>query len=76
MSFSEVAEMLRYPSIQAARKALLRGSFPIPMVRMPPRRGWYATPKTVAAFLDSLDANALGSPVGASCTAEEDSEMT
>lgn len=67
--------MLKFPSIQAARKALLRGTFPIPMTQMPPRRGWYTTPKTVAAFLDTLDVSPQKGTRGSSICAKE-SAMT
>lgn len=75
LSLKDVAETLRYPSLQAARKAILRGKFPIPLVRMPPRRGWFATASVVAAFLDSLE-QPSGAPAERRPDPEEDRAMS
>ena len=55
MSLEDVAKALRYPSVQSARKAILRGSFPLNMIRLPPRRGLYIPVKHVAIYLATLD---------------------
>jgi len=55
MSLRDVPKVLRYPSLQAAQKAHLRGTMPIPMGEMPPRRGWFTTARVVADFLSRLD---------------------
>ena len=55
MSLEDVVKALRYPSVQSARKAILRGSFPLDMLRLPPRRGLYVTVKQVAIYLAALD---------------------
>lgn len=55
LSFSDVVKALRYPSLHAARKAMLRGTFPIEMKKLPLRRGLFATARQLAEYLDSLD---------------------
>lgn len=55
LTLSDLAAVLRYPSVSAIRKAKSRGRLPIALVQMPPRRGWYATAGSVAEFLCALD---------------------
>ena len=55
LSLADVAHALRYPSVEAARKAMLPGTFPVEMKKLPPRRGLFVTPKQLATYLDSLD---------------------
>ena len=55
LSLADVAHALRYPSVEAARKAMLRGTFPVEMKKLPPRRGLFVTAKQLATYLDSLD---------------------
>jgi len=62
MTLTDVAEALRYPSTQAARKARLRGALPVQLVQIPNRRGWWAMTRAVAQFLDSLEATAKEGP--------------
>ena len=54
MTLRDVAEILRYPSLPAARKARLRGKFPVQLVKLPNRRGWWATTRAVADYLESI----------------------
>lgn len=55
LTLADVAQVLRYPSLQAAQKARLRGALPIPMKRIDGRRGWYATARAVAVFLEKFE---------------------
>lgn len=55
LSTSDIAQVLRYRTPQAVRKARLRGALTIPMQRLPGRRGLYATAKAVAAYLEDLN---------------------
>lgn len=55
LTLSDLAVVLRYPSVAAVRKARQRGHLPLPVSRMPPRRGWYATPSAVAELLARID---------------------
>ena len=55
LSTSDIAAVLRYRTTQAVRKARIRGALPIPMQLIPGRRGWFATARAVASYLDSLD---------------------
>lgn len=52
---SDLARLLRYPSVQAVRKARARGTLAIPMFQLPMRRGWFTTARAVAEFLASLE---------------------
>lgn len=55
LTLADVAKVFRYPTVQAARKARVRGSLPVTMSRIPPRRGWFATATDVAEALSRLD---------------------
>lgn len=55
LTLSDLAVVLRYPSVGAIRKARSRGQLPVRLVKMPPRRGWFATVEGVAQLLCSLD---------------------
>jgi hypothetical protein len=55
LTLSDLAVVFRYPSAGAVRKALSRGHFPVPLVQMPPRRGWFATAEAVAELLCTLE---------------------
>lgn len=58
LTLKDIADVLRYPSIQALRKAHKRGVLPFELVRFPHRNGLFVAARTVAAFLDSLDNSA------------------
>jgi hypothetical protein len=66
LTLRDLAVVLRYPSLAAIRKARSRGRLPLKLVQLPPRRGWFATPKAVAELLDALDHNSLDSAENAS----------
>lgn len=55
LTLSDLAIVLRYPSVGAIRKARSRGQLPIHLVQMPPRRGWFATAGAVAELLCLLE---------------------
>jgi hypothetical protein len=55
LNLADIAQVLRYPNTQAVRKAHLRKSLPFQLVRIPRRRGWFATARTVAVALSDLD---------------------
>jgi hypothetical protein len=55
LTLSELAAVLRYPSVGAIRKARSRGQLPVAVVQMPPRRGWFATAEAVAELLCALE---------------------
>jgi hypothetical protein len=54
MPLKDVAEVLRYPSVHAARQARRRGQFPVQLIRIPNRRGWWASTRSVAEYLVAL----------------------
>ena len=60
LTLEEVAQVLRYPSIQAARKAHSRGQLPIRMFRMGPRRGLFASAGALADYLSRLEESLNG----------------
>lgn len=66
LSTSDLAQVLRYGTPQAVRKARIRGTFPIPMQQLPGRRGLYATARAVAAYLEGLNSIASYPPEEAS----------
>lgn len=55
LSAADVAQILRYPSTAAVLKARERGRLPVAMMKLPGRKGWYATARSIAAFLDNID---------------------
>ncbi len=55
LSLRDIAQELCYPSIAAARKAMYRGTLPVPVVQLPPRRAWFASARAVAEVLDRVD---------------------
>lgn len=54
LSASETARLLGYTSTGALAKARQMGRLPIPMFKVPGRRGWFAATPTVRAWLESL----------------------
>jgi len=55
LTLADIAHVLRYPSLQAAQKARLRGTLPVPMSKMPLRRQWFATARKVAEVLTRFE---------------------
>jgi hypothetical protein len=55
LTMSDLAAIFRYSSVGAIHKARSRGQLPVPVVQMPPRRGWFATAEAVAEVLCALD---------------------
>ncbi len=66
LTLAEIAVVLRYPSVQAAQKALARGRLPVPVSRMPVRRQWFASARRVAEVLARLEEEQGHSKEGAS----------
>jgi hypothetical protein len=66
LSTSDIAQVLRYRTPQAVRKARIRGALAIPMRRLPGRRGLYATARAVAVYLEDLNSNTTSAPQEAS----------
>ena len=56
VSAAELARLLKFPTADALRKAHERGQLPISVVRMPGRRGLFASTWSVARFLDDCEA--------------------
>lgn len=58
----DLHEVLGYPSADAFRQALSRGTVPVPVFEIEHRRGKYALIKDVAVWLASLRDSASGAP--------------
>jgi hypothetical protein len=60
----EVAKILKYPSAQALRRALSRSKAPIQLIKLPNRRGLFASTRALARYLDAhfLDAQGVATP--------------
>jgi len=56
LTLADLADLFRYPSSQALLKARSRGQLSVPLIKFPNRRGWFATARAVAEFLDRIDA--------------------
>lgn len=54
LTLAELANVFRYPSSQALLKARARGQLTLPLIKFPHRRGWFATARTVANYLDRI----------------------
>lgn len=50
---NEAAKILKYPSAQALQKAMKRAKAPVPLVKLPNRRGLFASTRALARFLDT-----------------------
>ena len=46
-----LAQVFCYPSAEASRQAVSRGTVPVPLFRIPNRRGWFALARDVATWL-------------------------
>ena len=62
LTMSELAVVLRYPSVGAILKARLRDRLPVPVFQMPHRKQWFATSESVAAFLCSQESESESAP--------------
>lgn len=54
MSLVEVAIVLKYPTKDAVRKAIVRGSLPIDPVKIPNRKEIFIKTSDVARYLESV----------------------
>ncbi|GAB2190520.1 hypothetical protein MAH1_21280 [Sessilibacter sp. MAH1] len=54
MTLEEVSSILRYPSVDAAKKAHYRGKLPVKLAKFPKRQGWFASTADVARCIDFL----------------------
>lgn len=52
LTLDELAAVLKYPSRQALHQAQRRGRLPVNLIRLPKRRGWFASTREIAKFLD------------------------
>jgi hypothetical protein len=54
MTPTELVRFFRYPSSRAFRRAILSRAFPVPVVRVPGRRGRFALTRDVVSWLQGL----------------------
>ncbi|HEY8585864.1 MAG TPA: hypothetical protein VIL60_03945 [Rhodanobacter sp.] len=59
----ELRVALGYPTAEALRQAMSRGTVPVPVFAVPHRRGKYALVRDIAAWLATLRQGAVG-PAG------------
>lgn len=52
MSLKDIAEVLKYPSADAVRKALSRKTLALPTTRLPNRREIFIRTNEIAGYLD------------------------
>lgn len=55
LTLADIAQVLRYPSLAAARQARVRGTLPVPVAKLALGRKWVATARAVAEVLVRLD---------------------
>jgi len=55
LTLAEVAQVMRYPSAAALRKARARHRLPFELFKLPNRRGWFVTARTLASALSKMD---------------------
>lgn len=53
MSLKDVAEVLKYPTVDSVRKALARKTLALPTTRLPNRREIFIRTNELAGYLDS-----------------------
>lgn len=61
VSTKELAKLLAYPSAAAVRQAITRGYFPIKVMKLPHRKGYFAWRETVEEHLNKLKENSMDS---------------
>ncbi|WP_288131582.1 hypothetical protein [Microbulbifer sp.] len=54
LSLEDIAEVFKYPSIEAVRKAKSRGTLPVKVYRFPNKNGFYARANDVALSINSM----------------------
>lgn len=52
MSLKDIAEVLKYPTVDSVRKALSRKTLELPITRLPNRREIFIRTNEVAGYLD------------------------
>ena len=57
LSLTDLASVLRYPSVGAVRQARRRGVLPVQTQHLIGRRGWFATARAVAEYLHKLESS-------------------
>lgn len=76
LSLADLAEVLRYPSVPAVRQARLRGSLAVHTQQIRGRKGWFATAKAVARYLEVLDTSSANGRSGHEDVALSDSKKS
>jgi hypothetical protein len=62
LRLEDLAQVLRYPSVQAVRQARYRGRLPVEVFRISARRGWFATSQAVAGLLATAEEDGHSQP--------------
>lgn len=51
LPLSKIWQMLSYPSLDAARKSVARGTLPVDCITLPGRRGWFLRASDVSQWI-------------------------
>ena len=62
LDLEEIAEFYKYPSVEAVRKAHLRGTIPVELYTFPRKTGFYAKASDVAASIGYMRISAPDRP--------------
>lgn len=54
LTLEDIAEVFKYPSIDAVRKAKSRGTLPVKLYRFPNKNGFYARVSDVAVSIECM----------------------
>ena len=54
LELEDVADIFKYKTIEAVRKAHSRGTLPVPLYRFPKKSGWYAKTIEVASCIENM----------------------
>ena len=54
LELDDIAEVFKYKTIGAVRKAHSRGTLPVALYRFPKKSGWYAKATEVASCIENM----------------------
>ena len=54
LELEDIAEVFKYKTIEAVRKAHSRGTLPVSLYRFPKKSGWYAKTTEVASCIENM----------------------
>lgn len=57
LELNDIAEVFKYKTVEAVRKAHSRGTLPVSLYRFPKKAGWYAKTTDVASCIENMGAS-------------------